>query len=147
VGISANGADVRFDYDGSLRLARALWAFADELEEAKGARQREVLAALRTWRGPYGDEFRDRSHDEQTSIASLVAALRTEADQWAAAWKAAMDEQNRRLYARKVDRMKKDRSTLDKVGDFFTGFDYPPEPPAVPKPAPAGFYPTACLGG
>lgn len=146
MGLSGNSSDVRFDYEGALRLARTLWAFADELEDAKGARQREVLAALRTWRGPFGDQFRDRADDEQTSIASLVAALRSDADQWAQAWKMAMDEQNRRLYARKVDQIKKDRSTLDKVGDFFTGFDYPPEPAPVPKPAPAGFYPTACLG-
>lgn len=146
MGLSGNSSDVRFDYEGALRLARTLWALADELEDAKGARQREVLAALRTWRGPFGDQFRDRAEDEQTSIASLVAALRSDADQWAQAWKMAMDEQNRRLYARKVDQIKKDRSTLDKVGDFFTGFDYPPEPAPVPKPAPAGFYPTACLG-
>jgi hypothetical protein len=127
-------------------LARTLWAFADDLESAKGDRRAEAVAALRTWRGPFGDEFRGRVDDELTSVASLVAALRTEADQWAQAWKAAMDEQNRRLYARKVDQMKHDRSTLDKVGDFFTGFDYPPAPPPVPKPGPAGFYATACLG-
>lgn len=146
MGLSGNSSDVRFDYEGALRLARTLWSFADELQAAKGARQGDVLAALRTWRGPFGDQFRDRAEDEQTSVASLVAALRADADQWAQAWKMAMDEQNRRLYARKVDEMKKDRSTLDKVGDFFTGFDYPPEPAPVPKPAPAGFYPTASLG-
>ena len=147
MGLSGNATDVRFDYEGALRLARTLWSFADELTSAKGARRAEALAALRTWRGPYGDQFRDRVEDEESSLASLVAALRTEADQWASAWKAAMDEQNRRLYARKVDRMKDERSTLDKVGDFFTGFDYPPEPAPVPKPGPDGFYATATLGG
>ncbi len=147
MGLSGNASDVRFDYDGSLRLARSLWSYAEELETAKGERRVEVLAALRTWRGPFGDQFRDRADDEQTSMASLVAALRTEADQWARAWKEAMDEQNRRLWARKVDQMKEDRSALDKVGDFFTGFDYPPEPAPLATPGPASFFPTGCLGG
>jgi hypothetical protein len=145
--LSGNTTDVRFDFEGSLQLARRLWAYADELETAKGTRRDQVLAALRTWRGPYGDQFRDRATDEYTSLAAIIAGLRTEADQWAGAWKQAMDEQNRRLYARRVDQMKEDRSTLDKVGDFFTGFDYPPEPAPVAKPGPAGFHATACLGG
>ena len=36
--------------------------------------------------------------------------------------------------------------TAAKIGDFFTGFDYPPEPAPVTKPTPGGFYSTACLG-
>lgn len=145
MGLSGNTRDVRFDFDGSLRLARGLWGFAEELEAAKGARRSEVVATLRTWLGPYGDQFRDRASDEQTSLASLVAGLRTDADQWAQAWKQAMDEQNRRLWARRVDRMKAERSNLEKLGDFFTGFDYPDAPPPVPKPGPGMFYATAGL--
>lgn len=147
MGLSGNATDVRFDYDGALRLARALWAYAEDLQSEKVARRSEAMDALRTWRGPYGDQFRDRVGDEQTSIASLVAALKTEADLWASAWKQAMDEQNRRLYARKVEQIKEERSRLEKIGDFFTGFDYPPEPAPVPKPGPGMFYATTCLGG
>jgi hypothetical protein len=146
VGLSGSSSDVRFDYEGALRLARSLWSFAEDLEAAKGDRRSQAMDALRTWRGPFGDQFRDRVGDEQTSLASLVAALKTEADLWAAAWKQAMDEQNRRLYARMVDRMKAERSTLAKVGDFFTGFDYPPAPAPVRKPTPGSFLATACLG-
>ena len=146
MGLSGNSSDVRFDYEGALRLARTLWSFAEDLEAAKADRRAEAVEALRTWRGPYGDQFRDRVDDEQTSLASLVAALKTEADLWASAWKQAMDEQNRRLYARMVDQMKDERSTLAKVGDFFTGFDYPPPPAPVPKPSPGSFFATACLG-
>ena len=144
---SGNAQDVRFDYEGSLQLARELWAYADDLEHAKADRRAEALAALRTWRGPFGDQFRERADDEGPSLASLVAALRTEADQWASAWKQAMDEQNRRLYARRVDQIKAERSALEKLGDKLFGFDYPAPPPPVPKPGPAGFHATACLTG
>ena len=143
MGLSGNSQDVRFDFAGSLQLARELWAYADDLEQGKTARRTEAMAALRTWRGPFGDQYRERTTDEQTSLASVIAALRTEADQWAVAWKEATDEQNRRLHARRVEQMKAERSALEKVGDFFTGFDYPPPPPPVAKPGPAGFHATA----
>lgn len=142
MGLSGNQSDVRFDFDGSLRLARSLWAYAEELDAGRGDRRDDAATALRSWRGRFGEEFRDRANDEQSALATIVAALRTEADSWAAAWKAATDEQNRRLYARRVEQMKEERSFLEKAGDYFTGFDYPPPPPPVPKPAPPGFYAT-----
>lgn len=147
MGLSGNSSDVRFDYEGALRLARTLWSFAEDLESERTSRRSEAMDALRTWRGPFGDQFRDRVADEQTSLASLIAALKSEADLWASAWKEAMDEQNRRLYARRVEAMKEERSRLEKLGDFFTGFDYPPAPAPVPKPGPAMFHATTCLGG
>lgn len=143
---SGNSEDVKFDYEGALSLARNLWAYADDIEAAASGRLTSAATALKDWKGAYGDEFAGRANLEQTDLATVVAGLRTEADGWAIAWKDAMDEQNRRLYARKVDKMKDDRSTLGKIGDFFTGFDYPPEPAPVAKPAPAGFYATASLG-
>ena len=147
MGVSANESDVRFDYDGALRLARSLWAFADDLEQAKGDRHEAAQRALRLWKGPFGTDFDGREESEQSSIRRVIDGLRTEADQWAEAWKRAMDEQNRRLYARRVERMKEERSRLEKIGDFFTGFDYPPEPAPVAKPKPGMFYATACLTG
>lgn len=144
---SGNYRDVRFDFEGALRLARSLWAYAEDLEGARGTRRADAADALRSWRGPYADEFRERTGDEASSLASLISGLRSDADAWAGAWKNAMDEQNRRLYARRVDDMKAERSNLAKVGDFFTGFDYPPAPPGVARPAPAMFYATACPGG
>jgi len=143
---SGNSEDVKFDYEGALSLARNLWAFADDVEAAAGNRLTSASAALKDWKGTYGDQFAGRANLEQTDLGLVVAGLRTEADGWAAAWKDAMDEQNRRLYARKVDKMKEDRSTAAKIGDFFTGFEYPPEPAPVTKPSPGGFYATACLG-
>lgn len=146
MGASGNYRDVRFDFDGSLRLARSLWAFAEELEGAKGTRRSDAAGALRSWRGPFADELRERLGDEAASLTSLISGLRSDADAWAQAWKNAMDEQNRRLYARRVDEIKAERSNLEKVGDFFTGFDYPPGPSPVAKPAPAMFHATACMG-
>jgi hypothetical protein len=143
---SGNSADVQFDYEGALSLARNLWSFAQDLETAAANRLTSASAALKDWKGAYGDQFATRANNEQTDLATVVAGLRTEADGWAAAWKDAMDEQNRRLYARKVDKMKEDRNLLEKAGDFFTGFDYPPEPSPVSKPTAGGFYATATLG-
>ena len=142
---SANARDVRFDFEGSLRLARSLWAYADELQAARSVRDTDAGVALRSWRGPFGDEFRERAADEQHSLSALIAALRSDADAWAQAWKDATDEQNRRVWARQVEQMKAERSMMEKVGDFFTGFDYPPEPATVPKPVPGMFYAT-CAG-
>ena len=139
---SGNEQDVVFDFDGALNLARRLWSFADELEAAKDDRFTGAEAALASWLGSYSDEFVERMNTEQTNLDQVVAGLRTEADQWAQAWKDATDEQNRRLWARQVDQMKSDRNVLDHVGDFFTGFDYPPDPAPVRKPAPSGFYGT-----
>ena len=55
------------------------------------------------------DDFDMTWHVQRRTLAApgsdaqldeLVAALKTEADLWASAWKQAMDEQNRRLYLR-----------------------------------------------
>lgn len=139
---SGNTSDVRFDFDGSLRLARSLWAFADELEAGRAARDGAVEVALRSWKGPFGDDFRARASDERQSLGSLIAALRSDADAWAQAWKDATDEQNRRRWARQVEQIKAERSMVEKVGDFLTGFDYPPQPAPVPKPVPGMFHAT-----
>lgn len=139
---SGNDQDVVFDFDGALNLARRLWSFADELEAAATDRATGAETALTSWLGAYADEFVERMNTEQTNLAQVVAGLRTEADQWAQAWKDATDEQNRRLWARQVDDMKADRNLWDRGVDFFTGFDYPPDPVPVRKPTPSGFYAT-----
>lgn len=137
---SGNDEDVVFDFEGALNLARRLWAFADELESATSDRFTGAETALTSWLGAYADEFVERMNTEQNQLTQLVGLLRHDADQWASAWKDAKDEQNRRLWARQVDQMKADRNVFDHIGDFFTGFDYPPDPVPVPKPTPSGFY-------
>jgi len=41
--------------------------------------------------------------------------------------------------------IKNNRSVLDSIGDWFTGFHYPPEPAPVALPQPPAFTPTAQL--
>ena len=146
MGLSA-GADVKFDWYGSLSLARQLWAFADDLETAATTRFADVEGALKSWLGAYADQFITRANDEQTSLDTMIANLRLDATNWAKAWQLAMDQQNRVLFARKTREVEESRSGWDSFWGGLTGHDdLPPEPEPVPLPtepsfaATAGFY-------
>lgn len=142
----ADSSDVQFDFAGSLRLARMMWEFADELERALDQRRELADVALADWLGSFADNFGVRADNEQLSRQNLVPALRGNAQMWADAWRDATNDQARREWARRVDQMKADRSNLQKFGDFFTGFDYPPEPVPVTSPQPPGFMPVCGVG-
>ncbi|MFI5044951.1 MAG: hypothetical protein ACHQDC_09175 [Acidimicrobiales bacterium] len=146
MGLSAD-KDVKFDWYGSLSLARQLWAYADDLEAASTVRMNDANAALKSWLGQYADKFIASANDEQTSLTNVIANLRNDATAWAQAWKLAMDQQNRVLYARKVKEVEDNRSGWDSFWGGLTGHDdLPPEPQPVPTPtspsfaATAGFY-------
>ena len=129
--------NVVFDFEGSLDLARSLWRLADDLEQLLSSRSASASSALTNWAGRYADEFVDRANDEQSTGSMLAQMLRSDAYGWAFAWTQAMDEQNRVLYAREVTRVENDRSTLDRIGGFFTGHDdlpSTPRPASVPQP-------------
>jgi hypothetical protein len=137
------GADVRFDFEGSLALARRLWELADQIETLMDARVCKASDGLSTWLGTYGTDFAGRIDTEYTDIANIAGQLRAGAYGWAANWKAAMDQQNRVLHARRVKEVESDRSLLDKGIGFFTGHDdLPPEPEPAGTPAAPGFQPT-----
>lgn len=143
---TADWNDVRFDYDGSLALARRLWQFADRLDTLSGVRHRWAAEALVEWEGRFGTEFAGRVDTEFSDGGRISADLRGAAVGWAQAWANALNQQNRRLYARAVHRTKNDRSFGDKVGGFIFGHDdLPPEPfvratPTAPYfPATGGF--------
>lgn len=138
--------DVQFDFEGSLQLARKLWEFAGEFDNALGDRLELGNVALADWLGAFGIQFAGRMTDEQQTRNSLVTALRGNATAWADAWRDATNDQARREYARRVDQMKSDRNLLSQIGDALTGFDYPPEPIPVTSPTPPGFYPTCGVG-
>jgi hypothetical protein len=144
VGLHAE-ADLVFDYDAMLGLARQLWAAADEVTGAMAARQSLAAGAQAGFAGRYADQFRGRLGDEQTNAAHLAAALRSDAELCAQAWKQAMDEQNRRLWARHVEALKKQRSLLQEAWDHLVEHRFPPEPGAVAQPQGPGFAPTAEL--
>jgi phosphoglycolate phosphatase-like HAD superfamily hydrolase len=141
--MKGNPRDVVFDYDGALNLARRLWALADEVTGAARRRGELALVAATNFAGAYGDQFSSRMSVEATNMTNVTQGLRADAMAVAGMWKAAMEEENRRIYARHVDDLKSHRSVLEQIGDFFTGFHYPSEPDPVPLPQPPGFAPTA----
>ena len=143
--MQADKTDLKFDYEGALNLARQLNNLADQLAQAGTTRQGLSDVALKDFIGAYADQFRSRVSVEQANFKAVVQGLRNDAMDLATMWKHAMEEENRRLYARHVDDMKNNRSVLDTIGDWFTGFHYPPEPAPVPLPQPPAFTPTAQL--
>lgn len=144
--VSGNTARVRFDFDGSLTLARKLWALADLIESAKASRAGHAAIARDSWRGKYAEDFALRVTDESTSFTRVIHGLREEACGWATCWKKAMDEQNRRNRARQVDATRAKRSWVERnIGDLFLGDDSDsqvPMPPSVAVPQPPHFLPT-----
>lgn len=127
--MSADWADVRFDYDGSLQLARDLWALADELDAVATDRRAAAVDALVDWLGPTSDRFGGRIDVELADLHRIAADLRTGAQAWAQAWADALNLQNRRLYARACAVARRERSMFDSlVGGLFGHDDLPPAP-------------------
>lgn len=118
----AEGADrVVFDFDGSLRLARTLYALSVSIEDDASTRAGNFTIATAKWEGAYGVEFVGRRDDEITKESNVVAQLRGEADLWAQAWAGAMDQQNKNNRAARVTELaeekRDDRSLLEKGTD------------------------------
>jgi hypothetical protein len=143
---TADWHDVRFDYDGSLDLARRLWQFADRLDALGGARDRWAVEALVGWEGRFGVAFAGRVDTEVGDLGRISADLRTTALGWARAWANALNQQNRRLHARAVERAKRQRNGWDKLSGWVLGHDdLPPDPwvrspPSAPHFAPTGGF-------
>lgn len=127
--------DVRFDFEGALRLARNLCAQADALDALRAERLTKAETALGSWLGPYATEFAGRVEDELAKLSELAAHLRFEAEQWAVAWTAATDQQLWKLYARRCKEILDDRGWGQKFVDHFNGVDLPPEPQPAQKPS------------
>ena len=136
-------ADVRFDFDGSLALARRLWRFAEELDDLGTSRRGHAEQALTTFVGMYAREFAQRISGEVHDLGVAAGELRAAAGAWAQAWAAAINEQNRRLFARECDRIEDDRSLFDDIKGFFGGHDdLPPQPHELAVPQPPYFAAT-----
>ncbi len=139
----SGAGDRRFDWDGSLRVARRLWALADSLDGLMGTRIDAAGEALVDWLGAYGEEFRGRIETEASSAATVSDGLRQGAQAWAFQWCDAMNEQNRRLHARAEQQAKDDRNIVEDVwGGIFGHDDLPPAPEPATVPQPPGFWPT-----
>jgi hypothetical protein len=141
MGYSGAG-DVPFDFEGVLALCRMLWNLADELDGVETSRLAAATTALTKWEGPFGKEFATRADSENTSATQIVAGLRGDATGWAAAWKTAMDENNRRRWARHHEAWKDDQGFLDHL---FGSEDDTPNPQPVGQPQPPGFAATGSL--
>ena len=139
-------SDVVFDFDGALVVARRLWALADSLETVMAGRETLAVEALTTWRGSHATSFATRMGTERTDIDTAAGWLRVGAQEWAAAWKDAMDEQNRILHARECQRREDDARRGTRAASSAASSagrtcrtSRPPSPsrrpPASPRPA------------
>lgn len=144
------GGQVDFDFDGSLDLARKLWALAEDLEQEDRGRGRQAETALAAWRGPHATRFAERRAVEQSSAANVVAGLQDDARAWASAWVEAMYQQNRNNRAARVQEVRDDRGFFEKGWDEY-GFgedDSESKVAAAARPAtpqPPSFHPTDTL--
>ncbi|MDE0805761.1 MAG: hypothetical protein OSA99_20855 [Acidimicrobiales bacterium] len=147
------GGVVDFDFEGSLILARRMWALADDLLAKNGSRSVAAATASREWRGSFGDEFSDRRAIESESYRNVRSGLIDGANAWAQAWATAMDQQNLNNRAAQIesdaDRISDERGRLQKGVDFFNGDDswdravaQNPEPGPYPVPRGPGFHET-----
>ena len=145
--VKAGGRAVQFDWDGSLELARKLWALAEDLQHEDAGRETQYDTAKAKWRGAYGEQFAERRSTERASCTNVITGLRDDARAWAQAWAQAMDQQNKNNRAAEVERVSDDRGLIEKGIDATVGSDdsdsKAPKPASVPVPTPPGFAPTA----
>ena len=128
-------SDIRFDFEGSLALARQLWTLADTISDLSNSRRDMAANAAREWKGPLGKEFRERIVDDRNDLLRDAQQLRLGAMAWAEAYAKSVDEQNTRSYTRehaRVAKLREDRSVLKDVVAAI-GFDDLPLPKAQPK--------------
>lgn len=136
------GARPVFAYDKALELCAEMWQFSMDLQTTAGTRAEARNTCIGTWEGVHGEDFWQRSTDEDEGLGQAVAGLQTEALQWAAAWQDAVLEMNNVMYAEAVEQQRQyesdQRNLLEKGwnwlsggGDDFGGVDVP-NPPTVP---------------
>ena len=144
--LHGNPSDITFDIAGALSLARRIWALAVRADHTMRVREDLSSAARVDFSGTYADQFALRMGTEEENRPVVVQGLRGDALAFARLWKQEMEEENRRIYARHVDHLKKQRSLVVTLWDDAFGYrGFPPEPDPVPLPAPPLFIPTAEL--
>lgn len=121
--LAANATRVGFDFEGSLQLAKQLWDLADALSLSRESRMTATREGASGWIGKYADDFSNRVGTEHETANQIERLMREEAQAWADAWRQAMDEQNRRNRAAKVDAVRQQRGWGEKMVDVFVGDD------------------------
>lgn len=139
------GGDLAFDYEGCLGLARRLFALAEQVTAAGAARLELAGVAQQGFAGAYARQFAGSIEGEQADVAAAARGLRSDASDLAGMWKAAMDEENRRRYARHATEVRARREVFTRAWDDLFGEHLPPAPEPVAVPQPPGFLPTAEL--
>lgn len=141
------GGRIQFDFDGSLELARQLWALASELATEDFGRDMEFHTAKDKWRGSKGDDFVNRRETERSSRSNVYNGLKEDAQGWAEAWAKAMHQQNTNNRAAAVNQASEDRGGWTKFVDATVGEDNSEDEVAAaetpPVPTPPQFMPTA----
>ena len=141
-------ADVAFDFDGALQLARTLYDLSIWLEGALDERSGAADDASYAWRGPLGDEFRLQAAADDDEARRLAATLHGASIDWAQAWADAMTEQNRRNRQRRVTELEAGRNWAEHALDTLTRSDPGDDLPAaerVLRPHSPDYLPTARL--
>ena len=134
--------DIEFDWEGSLQMARELWALADLLGTTMSARETAAADASKDWLGPHHDDFVTRMGVERTNVDGAIPQLRTGAQGWAYQWQQAMDQQNQILMAREWDSRHGDWLHDHSFGIFGSGPKRPPDPTPAGLPSAPDFQPT-----
>jgi hypothetical protein len=134
---------VRFDFDGSLALARRLWSLADDLESLAVRRRNGAERTMIGFTGSYAEQFATRVRNELDELTAAAVGSREAASAWAQSWADAINEQNRRSFAAECDRVRARRDLTDRITGFFTGHDdLPSQPRLLGAPRPPHFHPT-----
>lgn len=129
---------VVFDFEGSLALARSLWAAADAVEARYATVKPKADEALADWHGPLSGRAAGEWSSYGVASTNLAAQLRSDARSWAAAWARAMHKQNEYRRGQHVlDEWQQNHDDPD--------WEMPQVPDATtpPVPAPSQFAPTA----
>lgn len=143
------GGAVDFDFEGSLELARQLWALAADLRTEDNGRGTEADTAKAKWEGAYGEQFQQRRDTERTSRTNVAEGLRDDARSWAQAWATATDQQLKNNRLVQIEQIRDDRGLLEKGWDSTFGNDdsddQVPMPDPVAVPQPPSFIATICV--
>ncbi len=134
--------DIEFDFAGSLRVARELWALADLLSTKMTARETAGAHASTDWLGPHHDDFVTRMRVERINVDGAAPQLRSAAQAWAVQWQQAMDQQNQILMAREWDSRHGDWLHDHSFGILGSGPKRPPDPVPAALPSAPDFSPT-----
>jgi hypothetical protein len=142
-----NSQYVRFDYDGALNLARALWQLSLKLQDTQNARSNAAAIATRQWQGAFQQEFVQNMNVSNNTAAGLVQSLQNAAKDFATAWQHTADQKRLCDRAQAIQQEKDSRNFVEGAWTWAFGdhADDAPKPPGVDLPQPPSFEPTANL--